>query len=542
MNILCVDCGLGPAFAALGHRVRSVAPGPGVVDARRLTADFDPDLLFQQEELGDRTFLDHLDELPCVRAFWALDAHLNIHWHKYYTRLFDVTFTPHPSLFRHVPPEWTPDVLHPLAMHGHALPWRPHAERSRPLAFVGRNDASRPLRSRFLRLLAPYGLRPDSGLSGRDMLTLYADARVVPNESIGFEVNYRVTEAASAGACVLTPDIGEDLERLYLPDREILTYAHGLELVEKLEFLDRRPDLAEKLGRAAWEATNARHLAVHRAQAILDALPERRTATAGAALPMALAQRGRHIRKPVPPALLARLKKAGSPEAAALGLRCLSEGYPGEAADQTLREFLIAPPATDQADMDLAAMGHALLRGDLPLFRAFWGRLHQPFPDRRPERPASLYHAGLLLAAELQRRGRLFQPGFAWDPTVHTPETAMEALLCAERHAGGDREWARRLERLSARSRTLTLVRGETLSLLNSHGSDWRTRLEYGCALLDACDVEEGLRQIGKALDEAEQAGRAALARDILKARRLGSPEKALRFRPPRTAPDSPGR
>lgn len=80
---------------------------------------------------------------------------------------------------------------------------------------------------------------------------------MVPNESIAFEVNYRLTESASAGACVLTTPVGEDQNRLYTPDREILIYEQSLELLEKTAFLRRRPDIAEKIGRAAWEATRA---------------------------------------------------------------------------------------------------------------------------------------------------------------------------------------------------------------------------------------------------------------------------------------------
>lgn len=530
MNILCVDCGLAQAFAALGHQVRSVAPGPGVVDARELAPDFTPDLLFQQESLANRTFLDRLDALPGRKAFWALDAHLNIHWHKYYARLFDAAFTPHPSLFRHMPPEWTPPRLLPLAMYGYARPWRPHAQRSRDLAFVGRdNAATRPLRSRFFRLLARFDLRPESGMEREDMLRVYGDTRVVPNESIAFEVNFRLTEAASAGACVLAPAVGEDQDRLYAPDREILVYEHGLDLVDKLAFLKRRPDLAEKLGRAAWETTNARHLIEHRAVAILEGMAPLPASPGGneGALPMALAQRGRHARTAAPPSLLARLESAGAAgddEAAALRLRCLSEFSPGEATEREIRAVLTLPPSSRRQESALAALGHALHTKNLPLFRAFWGWLHQARPGTRPERPASLYHACLLLAAELQKQGRLFQPGLAYDPAVLTPESALEALKTAELHAAGDREWARRLDRLTARSKTLTQARLDALAALNKAAPDWRTRLEYGCVLLDAYDAEAGLHQVEAAMAEAEREGRAGLARSILKARSVTPP------------------
>lgn len=130
-----------------------------------------------------------------------MDSHLNIHWHTYYTRLFDAVFTPHLDWYRTIPPTWTPVRLERLAGPGAQVPFRPHAERNRVLAFVGRNDpVSRPLRARFLALLRPPGLTAVDGMSHADMIRVYGDARIVPNESITWEVNFRLLEGASAGA------------------------------------------------------------------------------------------------------------------------------------------------------------------------------------------------------------------------------------------------------------------------------------------------------------------------------------------------------
>lgn len=525
MNIFCVDSGLDQAFAELGHTVCSVRPAPGVIDVREMLAahDFTPDLVFQQENLGDRVFLDHLDSLSCVKVFWAMDAHLNLHWHKYYARLFDVTFTPHVSFFGHVPPLWTPRRLAPLAQYGEQLPFRPHAERSRAMAFVGLDDAAtRPLRSRFFRLLAPRGLRPVSGVDSLAMLEIYGDARIVPNESIGFEVNYRLIEAASAGACVLAPPVGDDQNRLYEPDREILVYENGLDLLEKLAFLQRRPDLAEQLGRAAWKRTQSCHLRRHRAQAILDHLAASGgdVPYAGPALTMALAQRGRNVRHIIPAAQLARLETPDDGEVYGLWLRCRSEYYPGEATERAVRAVLTLPRQSGREEAVFACLGHALTRGDLPLFRAFWSLLHQACPDAMPDTPASLYHASLLLADTFRRQGRHFQPGLRYDAAM-LPETALEALLLASTYAEGDLEWRRRLARLTARNKTWTLVRLNALRAILNQQPDWRTRLEYGCVCLDAYDVATGVAALRQAMDEAARQGKEPLACSILKGRHI---------------------
>jgi hypothetical protein len=347
MKILCVDSWLARAFTDLGHDVLAARPDSGVADVLELLEQrrFRPDLVFQQESLHRQVLLKNLERVSCPAIFWSLDTHLNIHWHKYYARLFDAVGTPHVSFFARVPPLWTPQRLFRLPMFGADRPYRPHAGRARARGFVGvDNPETRSSRSRFFRLLQPLGLTAVSGLDREEMLEFYRDTRLVPNESIAFEVNFRLAEAACAGACAVSPDVGPDQDEQYEPGREILVYGNGPDLVEKLGFFLRRADLTEKIGRAAWEKTQARHLARHRAQTVLE--------TAAGLLPgprdpvhldMALAQRSRHVRLPMPGSLLERLDRPDRPEALALFLRCLSEFFPGEATERAMRRALPFP-------------------------------------------------------------------------------------------------------------------------------------------------------------------------------------------------------
>ncbi len=525
MNILCVDCILAPAFEALGHAVRSARTAGGLADARELARGFAPDLLIQQESLGARTFLSGLEDLPCPKIFWALDSHLNIHWHKYYTRLFDAVGTPHISFYAHMPEAWKPQKLFRLPWPGHSLPFRPHAERGRDLAFVGRDDPlNRPLRSRFLAGLAPFGLAPASGLDADAMLALYADARIVPNEGIAFEVNFRLTEAASAGACVLSPDVGEDQDWLYAPDRQIMAYRNVLDLREKMAFLLRRRDLAEKLGLAARAETLARHLPIHRAAAVLDAAADLVPRPADPLfLAMTLAQRGRALGETVPAALLEALNRPDRPEALALRLRCLAEAAvrQGDAAavdvGRELRAGLaLQPSPAGREEIGGVVAGCALLLGDMPLFALAWTFLHDHLPQRPPI-PASPYQACLAAAEFWRAQGRLFQPGLPFRPGALCPESAFEALEAAAAHARGDAAWARAMSRLTARGKTLTLARQRALAVVADNSGAWRDRLEYGLVCLEAYDAGQGLAAIRGALRAAETAGKAPLAASILR-------------------------
>jgi hypothetical protein len=321
------------------------------------------------------------------------------------------------------------------------------------------------------------------------MLEFYRSTRIVPNEALAFEANFRLTEAACAGACVLSPDIGPDQDEQYTPDREIAVYADGREMVEKLGFFLRRPVLAEKLGRAAWEKTQDRHLAKHRAQCVLDtAAGVTHVPRDPVYLAAALVQRSRALRLPVPDSLLRLINRPALPELYALLLRCLSEFFPGEASERILRRALHLPRRGD-GDIAFAVMGHALKQRDLPLFSRAWSTLkggHEPVP------PVSLYQAALLLAESLRASGRLFQLGLAFQPADMIPESALEALQVARLHADGDTEWAHRLALLCSEIRALLPMRLQALRVLLEHGASRRVLLDYGRACMTAYDIAAG--------------------------------------------------
>jgi hypothetical protein len=494
VKILCIDASLAPALAALGHEVRIAHPAAAVVDLPSLPElrDFRPDLVFQQESLHRPVFLKNLEQVPCPLLFWSLDTHLNIYWQKYYLRLFDVVGTPHVSFFSRMPALWTPARLFRLAMFAPDLPWRPHAERTRPAGFAGRdNPETRPLRSRFLQILRPLGLTT-TDLHGKEMLEFYRDTRIVPNEAIAFEVNFRLMEAAGAGACVLSPDIGPDQNEIYAPDREIAVYGDGWDMLEKMAFFLRRPDLSEKIGRAAWEKTQSLHLSRHRAQSVLDAA----ACTAHAPrdpvyLAATLVQRGRGLHMPVPESLLRLINRPDRPEIYALLLRCLSEMFPGEASERVLRGALRLPRRGDGGDIAFAVMGHALQQRDLPLFSQALSTLKRTGGVEAPP-PVSLYQAALVLAESLRACGRLFQPGLEFRAEDMVPETALEALWVARLHADGDTEWARRQAALCAENKALLSVRLQALSVLLERGASQRVLSDYARACSTAYDIVSG--------------------------------------------------
>lgn len=524
MNIVCLDCPFAPAFSQAGHQVLCLDKLTGVQDIAELLAQqaFKPDLLLQFETLGRRVLLRNLEQLACVRVFCAVDSHLNIHWHKFYTRLFDLTLTPHMSFYEQMPPEWTPKQLGHWAMPGRALPFTPHAERSHPLSFVGLAEAAgRPLRLRFLNLLTPLGLHNPSAVYGNNLFKLYADTRLVPNEAIAFEVNFRLTEAASAGCCVLTPDVGEDQNRLFEPDQEIMLYEHGLDLLEKAAFLLHHPKLAEKLGQAALRRVWAEHLPEHRVREILAQCEEATgqppdPLASNPALDLALLERGRHLGSQAPAKLLERLLKSGNNEAKAVAFRALVETRPDQDHSELARHWLAKLDKLGKPEPELlpAILAFALQRNDLELFKLVWLK-------QSGQQPKSLYQAALLLADYLSDLRRYFMPGFSFRPESMLPETALEALQTAARFSNGDQEWARRLERLCSRSKGLTLFRQQALAKLVGVRASWQDFLAFGLTSLQAYDLTQASAALRQATVLAGQNGQEEALAGIMREHKL---------------------
>lgn len=277
MKILLADPApvMERAFCAAGHEVRVLRPGPGVFHLPGMlrNMDFSPDLFLQQENLGPRVYFGGLESLDCPTLFWAIDSHLNMFWQQWYALLFDVVLTPHVSLFEALPEIRRPKNLRRFSWPGQRREWIAHDQRGRAMSLCARLDRHRPVRTWLADLLRPRGLYVTDGLGMDAMMRLYDDSRVVPNECIANEVNFRLLEGASSGCLVLSPDVGEDQNALFTPGKEFLIYRDGLELLDLTAWAQKRPEAAEAVGRAAMRRVQAEHLPEHRAATMLELAP-----------------------------------------------------------------------------------------------------------------------------------------------------------------------------------------------------------------------------------------------------------------------------
>lgn len=541
MNIFCIDCPYAGELAALGHKIMAPVFQPGVIYLPGILQmhDFKPDLLIQHERLSPRVIAGGLEKMPCPTVFVSVDSHLNMFWHKYYARLFDLVLTPHLSIFNRLPEEERPPQVRRFGPGGYRQSFTNFADRRHDLSFVGLLTEHRPARTAMVRLLAEkFGLyRPEKPLPHDRMLGLFMDTRMVPNESIAREVNFRLFEAASCGSLVFCQTVGEDQNAHFEPGLEFETYEHSLELVDKIRFYRKHLPAAEKVGRAAWERVRAEHLPEHRA-AQLAGLGQtvRRRAEAPVAAAffwLTLAQMARNGMSGLPVEWFLTNPPEEDREGlvAAMKLRLLWEGswrgnplysqentrrYRDEAVE-TILGLLASGRYADSLECNLAGAMIALALGRPGWAGAFWRRQIRSLKElgdgraligrSKSSAPFEDYLAWAGLLSSLERYA---QVGFNFRPQLGcVPGSAFECLVMAQAEAGPEQDaWLPEMHRICLRVPGFGYWDMGLLAEISlKDPENWRRQLEYGMSSLENYRLEAGLFELSEARIKAGDIG-----------------------------------
>ncbi len=514
------------AFRAAGCEVLGLWPEPGAtldLPEELAARGFTPDLVFQQELLGPRVLLRGLEAVPAVRAFWAIDPHLNAFWQAPYARLFDVLLSTQRRWTRELCACGAGPAVH-LPWYAPDRPFTPFAARARDAGFVGRLGPTRPARAWLVTLmnrLLPCRVEARDDLSFEAMLDFCQGTRLAPNESITGEINFRLFEAAGCGCVVLAQalgPLGAEQAELFEPGREILVCADSLELAENVRLLLNRPRLAEAMGRAAWERARRDHQPAARARSILAAMTSapRTAATADSERWLALARAALLEAGRLPlekhagvardlaalpgqdaAVLAARLRtahaRADAGEAERLLERLRTDAGPTAAGPEALAPLLAGSMLALRLALAPGEGAALALAGEL-------ARRAGVAPPQEPCAPERLLQAWAvrLDAAGLEARG-----GFPFDPGRHLPGSAAECLFWARALAPDDLEILGGLAEGLGRNGAEALRLGVLSELGLRARADWLPGLELGL-----CDLR--LFRPGEGLDELACAGRLA--------------------------------
>jgi hypothetical protein len=534
-NVCLIDAPapLAQGFRELGCSVVELraSPAPLFSLPRALEeTGFTPDLIFQAESLDTRSLVTGLDQFDCPALNWCLDPHLNGFWQAAWARLFDLTCTTQGRWLGDLRERGAKDVR-VLPWFGRKEPWTDVADRTTDVAFVGRVTSQRPARQwlvDFLRQRADgFTVAVRDGLAYGEMLALYRDSKIIPNESILGEINLRLFEGASCGCLVLDQDLGGEQAGLFEPGREIDTCAHAAELDHKLGFYLANPRLVRAMGRAAYERVRAEHLPVHRARRILeyaaDAAGRRaRGAQADKWTALTLACLWEAGRSSVPAGeVLKRLADAdqdGDVATAVLRVQA-SSGRKG-LVDDNLAAILGGQLYADDPALNLTGSMAALHRGHFDGAKAFRYR-HCLATDRRdPHAPRDPVELLTFWAKDLHREGKTMRGGFNFDPEVHLPGSAVDCMVSILAETPQHLPTLRLLDTMLRPVTGMEQARVGFLSILTlREREDWRLALEIGLADLKSFRLESGLEELRLARRLAGEQGQGPQFDRVLAAR-----------------------
>jgi spore maturation protein CgeB len=177
----------------------------------------------------------------------------------------------------------------PLAVDQGILPktFLPNAQRDIDVSFVGsfgrhHKEGTQLIRevARAIPTLKIFSLSPVSKLRrlgllkhfagsvwGQEMINVYSRSKIVINRhgevAEGFAVNFRMYEAAGAGAVVMTEE-APNLPDLFEVGVEVESYTSSTELISKVRDYLSDADKCEQVGLAAFKAVRERHLSAQR--------------------------------------------------------------------------------------------------------------------------------------------------------------------------------------------------------------------------------------------------------------------------------------
>ena len=231
-------------------------------------AGFIPDVVVAADFSSPPT-LPGVENFPCLTVFYSIDSHIHS-WHPVYSQAFDAclhSLKDHHAAFERA---WLPSDR---------VWWSPafakdsdypdfHAKKEYKSVFVGTDNSElAPKRHNFLKKLSE--LQPDFYVTRGKYRDIYNKSHVIVNQAEHDDLNFRVFEAMGCGGALVTPLIGHGLEELFINGRHFLGYESGNagDASAKINRLLEDSKLCQAIAQAGYEEVNARHRAVHRAQA-----------------------------------------------------------------------------------------------------------------------------------------------------------------------------------------------------------------------------------------------------------------------------------
>jgi hypothetical protein len=241
------------------HHVLSALPG-----------GWEPDLVVLGDGSSYPMFLG-LEFLQIPLMWYAIDSHIHVGWHRAYAAVFDVILVAQKSYvssYQHDPSrqivQWLPLFCQPE--HDRLIP----GPKIHDLCFVGTlNQRFNPDR---VRLIEAIRTRFPIHTATGDYVETFNRSRVVLNQCVANDVNFRTFQAMACGSLLLMESVGNGLSELFQDRVHLVLYEKGNvdQIVDLTRHYVEHGDDRETIAAEGRKVVLNAHTSLHRAQTALD--------------------------------------------------------------------------------------------------------------------------------------------------------------------------------------------------------------------------------------------------------------------------------
>ncbi len=236
---------------------------------------FKPDALLEVD--SSRPILFYTQEEIGIPKYWyAVDTHLHFDWHQHYAYMFDGVFCAQQNIADTLKGEIEHITWLPLFFKGAVPAFTPWDKRSRSVSFVGTlNPKLNPDRCIFFNSLKKEVT--NLSIEAGDFIPIYSDSRLVINQSVSDDLNFRFFEAPGCGAFLITDRLSHSCNDILEQGEEYLSYEFGnvKECVEHINFAIHDFE-CERKAQEAYEKIKMHHTSFNRVQSIIESITNKK--------------------------------------------------------------------------------------------------------------------------------------------------------------------------------------------------------------------------------------------------------------------------
>ncbi len=263
----------------LGHRVVTAGWSDGDFDVTlrgtggrieellaKLPSGFVPDALVyfdSSSPLG----LFGLEDCPVPTLFYSVDAHHHASWHSRIGAVLDAVLLAQRDFlptYRVLQPntEWFPLWAPMQAV--------PEQVKTYDAVFRGTLDPKlHPVRAQFFAELKKH-VAVDVGQGG--YIEVYRQAKIVINQAVKDDMNFRIFEALMCGAMLITPRVDNGVLDLFRDGEDLVTYEPGNveEAARKIQYFLKHEAERQRIAHQGWTKVNELHTREKRAEQLAE--------------------------------------------------------------------------------------------------------------------------------------------------------------------------------------------------------------------------------------------------------------------------------